>query len=835
MKRDKIILLLSAIVLSIIISSCDSEKDMPLERFEARYIFSDGTDRYVTPQQPEINEPVSIRIRVKKNSTDTVKLITDFGETDMVFSSTDGIFDYYIADIKTGSEPVKYYFQVAQDKKSVYYSRRGIELKQPRSSFKFTIYPGHQVPEWMKGAVLYQIFVDRFYNGDPANDVLTNEYMYDNYPVVKVDDWNAVPDSTISYKEGSNRTREFYGGDLEGVIQKLDYLQDLGVDGIYFNPLFVSPSNHKYDTQDFSNIDPHIGVIVNDGGELINPEDDPNYRNPDTFAASAINKYATKYLKRTTDPENLKASNEKLKELIAEAKKRGIKVILDGVFNHSGSFNKWLDREHLYEEDGAYESADSPYVNYYTFSDDSWPDNESFEGWWGYRTLPKLNFEGDQKLEDTILDIIAKWVEFGAEGWRIDVAADLGYSTAYNHEFYQKMREKVKGVNPDAVILAEVYGDSSAWLQGGEWDTVMNYDAFFEPISFYLTGLEKHSYDYRATHHNITENFERDLREKMAKMPWNSMEIAMNQLDNHDHSRFLSRTSGFVDREKSTTDIMDPVMADINLNKGILKEAVVLQMTMPGAPTLYYGNEAGLTGLSDPDNRRTYPWGNEDQELLSFYKEVISIRKQYSSLRDGSLLSLKFDQDGIYSYGRWNNENKVIVALNNNDSEQTVSIPLWSMNISDSEKLNLIFKSEKESHNRLDEKISVNNGNLIVKVPAFGSIIAVSEDGGTAGDISDLTEELRPEIKKISSTLKEGEPLVTIEFSQKMYLRDISEAFSITPVIEGTFAWNGQKVGFFPTEVIAPGKYTVRISDYMRSTEGDLFLREGKEKEITVK
>lgn len=834
MKKGRILIYSLFIISFLSLSSCESQKNIPLERFEARYIYSDGTERYRTPAQPGVNEPVTVGIRVKSHSTDTVRLITDVSDTDMLFSSSDGVFDYYVADIKLTDKPVNYYFQVAQDKKSVFYSRRGIELKTPRSSYMFKIFPGYQVPEWMKGAVLYQIFVDRFYNGDPTNDVLTNEYMYDNFPSVKVDDWDKYPDGTTKYVDGSNRTREFYGGDLEGVIQKLDYLKDLGIDGIYFNPLFVSPSNHKYDTQDYGYIDPHVGTIVNDGGALINPEEDPNYRNPDMSNASTVNQFAERYIRRTTDPENLQASNDKLKELIDEAEKRGIKIILDGVFNHSGSFNKWFDREHIYNEEGAYESSESPYADYYAFSRDNWPDNESYEAWWGFKTLPKLNFEGDPALEDSLMDMIAKWVEFGVEGWRIDVAADLGHSTAYNHEFYKTMRERVKEVNPEAVILAEVYGDSSAWLRGDEWDTVMNYDAFFEPLSYFFTGLEKHSYYYRDELKNNSKNFEQDLREKMAKMPWNSMEIAMNQLDNHDHSRFLSRTSGFVDEQKSATDTSQPELADNNLNKGILKEAAVMQMTMPGAPTLYYGNEAGLAGFTDPDSRRTYPWGREDEELINFYKEIIAIRKEYSSLRDGSLLSLKFDSEGIYSYGRWNNENKVIVVLNNNDREQQVSIPLWSMNPGEDEKLQLIFSSDRSSHSSERETMNLNSGNLVVTVPAFGTSIFASEKGGTDSFIGEKTLAIRPEIDKITSSTREGDPLVKVEFTKPMYQRDIADAFTIMPQVEGVFTWNGNTVGFFPSKPVSTGTYVVDISQYMRSIEGDLFLAEGGGKEIKV-
>ncbi|MBN2656576.1 MAG: glycoside hydrolase family 13 protein [Spirochaetales bacterium] len=833
--KDKILFSLLFLLIISGLSAKGRDDNKPLERFEARYIYSDGTERYRFPAQSGAFEPVTVRVRVKSHSTDTVRLITDRGETEMLLSSSDGVFDYFAADIKTADEPLFYYFLIGQGNKQVYYSRRGIELKAPRQSYQFKIFPGYQVPEWMKGAVLYQIFVDRFYNGDPSNDVLTNEYMYDNFPSVQVEDWNKYPDGTTRYAEGSNRTREFYGGDLEGVIQKLDYLQELGIDGIYFNPLFVSPSNHKYDTQDYANIDPHVGTIVNDGGALIIPEEDPDFGNPDMSNASAVNQYAERYIRRTTDPENLQASNDKLKELIDEAEKRGIKVILDGVFNHSGSFNKWLDREHIYEEEGAYESADSPYAEYYVFEEDDWPDNESYEAWWGFKTLPKLNYEGDPALEKAIMDVIAKWVEFGVEGWRIDVAADLGHSTSYNHEFYRTMRERVKEVNPEAVILAEVYGDSSAWLRGDEWDTVMNYDAFFEPLSFFFTGLEKHSYYYRDELKNNSKNFEQDLREKMAKMPWNSMEIAMNQLDNHDHSRFYSRTSGFVDEQKSATDTSQPELADENLNKGIMKEAVVFQMTMPGAPTLYYGNEAGLAGFTDPDSRRAFPWGNEDKELLDFYKEIISIRKEYSSLRDGSLLSLKFDQEGLFSYGRWNDENKVIVALNNNEKEQVVSIPLWSLHISENEKLNVIFRSDRENHYRVSEPGDVSNGNLVVTVPAFGSVIAVSEKGSGVGSIRDSVSSLRPVIKSLKTSQKEGEPLVTVEFSAAMYQRDIADAFSISPAVKGHFAWNGSRVAFFADDTVNPGDYTVSISTGMRALEGDFFLSEGMEKSFRVR
>ena len=200
-------------------------------------------------------------------------------------------------------------------------------------------------------------------------------------------------------------------------------MQDLGIDAIYFNPLFVSPSNHKYDIQDYDNIDPHFGKIVNDTGDVLQP-------------GQHENRLATKYINRITNRENLEASNALFAEVVKEAHRRGIKVILDGVFNHCGSFNKWMDREKIYEnadgyEKGAYIAKDSPYHDYFQFFDDyKWPYNEVYDGWWGHNTLPKLNYENSRELFNYMLYIAGKWVSppYNADGWRLDVAADLGHS-----------------------------------------------------------------------------------------------------------------------------------------------------------------------------------------------------------------------------------------------------------------------------------------------------------------------------------------------------------------------------------------------------------------------
>ena len=349
--------------------------------------------------------------------------------------------------------------------------------------------------------------MDRFYNADPSNDVLSGEYYYVGSQSERVTDWDSLP--------ANLDIGRFYGGDLQGVRAKLDYLQELGVEVIYFNPLFVSPSNHKYDIQDYDYIDPHFAVIKKDEGGLLKEGEKEN-------------KKASRYICRVTSKENLEASNEYFAELVKEIHARGMKVILDGVFNHCGSFNKWLDRECIYEgqkgyEPGAYVSEASPYHDFFGFTGGVWPYNKNYEGWWGHDTLPKLNYEGSKELYDYILRIGKKWVSvpYNVDGWRLDVAADLGHSIGVNHQFWKDFRKSVKKANPEAIILAEHYGDPSSWMRGDQWDTVMNYDAFMEPITWFLTGMEKHSDEFQAEWYgnNAKEYPFSQLRKKVGMVP----------------------------------------------------------------------------------------------------------------------------------------------------------------------------------------------------------------------------------------------------------------------------------------------------------------------------
>ena len=669
-------------------------------------LFCDGTEGYVYPPEPKENELVTFRFRTAKDDADRVGLVTSADTYVMEKECTQGEFDYYTFEVRLGAEPFRYCFEVQSGTEKYYYGRCGIS-REILEYYNFVVVPGFSTPDWAKGAVMYQIFTDRFYNGDKSNDVETNEYYYIGDYSRRVTNWDKYP--------ANMGVREFYGGDLQGVMDKLDYLQELGVEVVYFNPLFVSPSNHKYDIQDYDYIDPHYGKIVDDGGEVL-----PN--------GVTDNSQATKYKKRTTGLKNLEASNELFIKLVEELHRRGMKVILDGVFNHCGSFNKWMDRERIYEgekdyEPGAYISADSPYRSYFRFfkeEPENWPYNGNYDGWWGHDTLPKLNYEDSVKLENYILYIGRKWVSppYNVDGWRLDVAADLGRSNEYNHDFWKKFRTAVKDANPNALILAEHYGDPSDWLKGDEWDTVMNYDAFMEPITWFLTGMEKHSDEAREELLGNIDNFIGSMAHHMSNMLTPSLQVAMNELSNHDHSRFLTRTNHMVGR----VEHLGPEAANEYVNKAVMREAVVMQMTWVGAPTIYYGDEAGVCGFTDPDNRRTYPWGREDHELIAFHKEAIRIHKEHLALRTGSLKILG-GEENVLSYARFKGNDRIIIVINNRSERTEVKVPVWEAEIPAKCRMKRLLYSYKDGYTTEYEEYLVEDGEVVANMGPHSALV----------------------------------------------------------------------------------------------------------------
>lgn len=678
------------------------ERFLMLSRLKYNYlnfdaVFSDETAAYRTPVSPKCGDTVEIKLRAARDNLSSAYVCTDGKELPMSVCAQTEYFDYYSVSLLCDDKPINYSFKIVKDDRIYFYNKNGI-YKSANPDYNFIILPDFHTPDWAKGAVIYQIFVDRFCNGDKSNDVLDDEYLYLGQRAKAVKDWN----TPLENMDICN----FYGGDLQGVIDKLDYLSDLGVDCLYLNPIFVSPSTHKYDIQDYDYVDPHFGVIVNDGGAVV--------------AEDAMdNSKAERYIKRTCDRENLEKSNELFATLVDKAHKHGIRVILDGVFNHCGAFNKWLDREGFYEqsgyEPGAFNHKDSPYYNYF-----KWNNDGNYDGWWGHSNHPKLNYEKSPELYNYILKIAKKWVSppYNCDGWRLDVAADLGMSREFNHKFWKDFRKAVKSANPEAIILAEHYGNPQEWLMGDEWDTVMNYDAFMEPVTWFLTGMEKHSESEEAGKFNNPAAFEGSMRYYNSRFSYESLYVAMNELSNHDHSRFLTRTNHHTGR----LHINGAEAADSGVDRAVMKLAITMQLTWPGAPTIYYGDEAGMTGWTDPDNRRPFPWGAEDKHILGYYKAMIALHKQYEAILTGSLSYLYLDY-GLICYGRWNASEKLAVIINNSDNHRSVEVPVWRLEMLNGDKMYEVISSHRGGYETSFTEHTVINGTIRIALPAKASVV----------------------------------------------------------------------------------------------------------------
>jgi glycosidase len=436
--------------------------------------------------------------------------------------------------------------------------------------------PGFTTPAWLRDAVVYQIFPDRFDNGDSSNDKPAGTFIYGGQTESK--QWGDTPES------GS----DFFGGDLKGVTQKLDYLQSLGVTAIYFNPIFTSPSNHRYDTTDYTQIDPSLGTL-------------------DDF-----------------------------RELVSRAREKGIRIILDGVFNHSSSDSLYFDKYSRYPTDGAYESQQSPYASWYTFKD--FP--TKYNSWSGINTLPVFT-ESDavkQFLLDARDSIVHRWTKEGIGGWRLDAAEQK------SNDFWRELRQALKQQDPDAVIIGEFWHNSANWLAGDQWDGTMNY-RFRDAVLGWLANPVR-----------PVETMVKQLDSIREDYPPQALAASMNLIDSHDTKRALTEAGG---------------------DKNMLRLLALMQFTWPGLPTVYYGDEAGLEGSTDPDDRRTYPWGSEDMSLISFYQMLGQVRHSTSALSTGDYINLGFDnQKDVYAFARQDANGVAVVGLNRSKQDQTFELSM---------------------------------------------------------------------------------------------------------------------------------------------------------------
>ncbi|MBQ3566659.1 MAG: glycoside hydrolase family 13 protein [Oscillospiraceae bacterium] len=510
----------------------------------------------------------------------------------------------YTASFNTSYSGVYYYYFFTTVAGETYYIKKQnthIGGFDEGELFQLTVYSAdYKTPSFLKGGIMYQIFPDRFCkSGIEHKDIPADRVIRD--------DWGGTP-LYKPHPETGMWNYDYFGGDLEGIISKLPYLQSLGVTCIYMNPIFESHENHRYSTANYKLVDPMLGT------------------------------------------------NEDFKKLCSEAKAHGISVILDGVFSHTGANSIYFNKYDYYDTVGAYNSKESEYYEWYNFT--SYPD--VYEAWWGIDSLPNTN-ENNYKFTQFICDddgVLHYWLSLGASGFRLDVADELPDTFLYN------VRKSMKSVSSEKLVIGEVWKDASnaesygikrRYLLGGQLDSVMNYP-FRDAILSYIKDGDP---EFKNNIMTIIENY-----------PKPATDVLMNFVSTHDVERAISvlgdESIEDKDKEWMSTHKMTP--AQYKKGKTLLKLAMVLMYFLPGVPCIYYGDEAGMEGHKDPFNRGCYPWGNEDTELIEFTKQLSSLRKSSSIFKDGTFRFLAFDKDVVGFARIKESQNKaILVFINRSD------------------------------------------------------------------------------------------------------------------------------------------------------------------------
>ena len=466
----------------------------------------------------------------------------------------------------------------------------------------------YETPNWLKGGIIYQIFPDRFYKSNcKKNNIPQDRYI--------CEDWNSVPE----YRQNTGNSKflgnDYYGGDLKGIEEKLDYLVELGITCIYLNPIFEAHSNHRYNTANYLKIDSMLG------------------------------------------------NEEDLCSLIEKAKKKKINIILDGVFSHTGDDSIYFNKNQRYGNTGAFNDYYSPYRNWYNFN--NYPNDYSC--WWGVPSLPETN-ENDLSFSNFITGengVLRYWLKKGIKGWRLDVADELP------DEFLEKIRLSVKLEGKENYLLGEVWEDASnkisygkrrKFLQGKQLDSVMNY-----PFANAIVGFLKGDSSKKLINivSDICENY-----------PKQSVDLLMNHIGTHDTARILTRLGSENSDSIPRSQQANLTLSQEEYTKGIqlLKLAAVLQYTLPGIPSVYYGDEVGMSGYGDPFCRAAYPWGKENTNLLDFYKKLGSVRKSNKPFAEGYFMPYDSDEDCIIYSRKWENE-EIFIAVNPNNHPVNIKLP----------------------------------------------------------------------------------------------------------------------------------------------------------------
>ncbi|MBQ7339969.1 MAG: glycoside hydrolase family 13 protein [Clostridia bacterium] len=507
------------------------------------------------------------------------------------------IGDYFELELSFSSGLYFYYFELDNGKYISLSNNYDGEISSEIVKFQLSVYDSKfETPDWIKGGVIYQIFPDRFNRSNREIPKINGRVYHNNVsdvPIYKPDE------------KGEVLNNDFFCGDIQGIISKLDYLKELNVSVIYLNPIFEAYSNHRYDTANYMKIDSLLGT------------------------------------------------EEDFKELVNKAQENGIKIVLDGVFNHTGSDSIYFNKKGTYDVIGAYQSEKSPYVSWFDFI--SYPDN--YNSWWGIKTLPAVNKSEDSPFIDYICGedgVLEHYTKLGIGGWRLDVVDELPA------HFVKRIRKAVKRVNKEAVVIGEVWEDASnkiaygkrrEYFLGGELDAAMNYPLKNAIVAFVKNGDSK-----------ALSNTVKQLTDHYPKKVLNCL---MNLLSTHDTFRLLSNLSSVSVDGYSKEQMENLKISKNEWDKVIfrLKIATLLQFTLPGVPSVYYGDEIGMQGYKDPLNRMFFDWDNINYEILSWYKKISQFRSERKLFENGNYREV-YANNGTLIYKIENEQDEIMVLIN---------------------------------------------------------------------------------------------------------------------------------------------------------------------------
>lgn len=607
-------------------------------------IYSNGTAEFISNPSPKLFETVKIRVRMYEDAPVAHVFLRSIPngvervQEMQVWKKEHGLV-YYETELQMTENRMQYQFYIVSDDVVYFYTQKEVTTYVPDHTYDFVLLADYVQPEWVKKAVFYQIFPERFCNGNPDNDVKSGEYSQDGHPTIQMKNWDDIP---LTYEEGF--CFDFYGGDLEGVKEKIPYLKELGINAIYLNPIFYAPTMHKYDCLDYFHVDPHFG------------------------------------------------GDEALAELSRALHENDMKLILDISINHTGTAHKWFNKDAVYFDKsvGGYNNPDSEERGYYFFNEDN-----TYHGWFGIDGLPTLNYTSDalrEKIYRGADSVLKKWLKppYSIDGWRFDVADTFARNNEIqlSHELWPEIQKSIREENPQAYILAEDWGDCASYLQGKEWDSAMNYygcgrvirQFLGEPDLFMARNDILRNVPYKMT----AEDVKARVMEHLAKLPYVMWENQFNLFDSHDVSRLHNNPK---------------------VNPDEYRGAIIFLFTLVGAASIYYGDEAQIDGVVGTNEGCRYPmpWNKEykESEIYQMYRTFAHMKAEHKALSEGGMQFL-YAEGNVVALARFCEEEVFVSVISTSDKDEKIRLPLGMIGAKQPKGSSDVFGKELE-YKRMDD------------------------------------------------------------------------------------------------------------------------------------